>query len=430
MNRITFNFLPHLACTACLLLSSAPTAQANQWQDTVYDTTGFEIGGFVDTRAGFRLQDDANERDSSLGEIRLQLEADRDYDWGHISLKGDLLHDVVLKDSTAELREISLLLYPSDNMDLKIGRQTLTWGTGDLIFINDMFPKDWQAFFIGRDNEYLKAPSDAIKTSVFFDHYSLNLIYTPVFNPSTYVSGERLSYYNPATASLAGRNARITDEQPDSWFTDAEYALRLSRQLQGWELALYGYSGFWKEPEGVNPLSGNYLFPALSVYGASVRGTMGGGIANMEMGYYDSRDSDSGSNPNIRNSELRWLVGYEHEIGHELTGALQYYVEWMQDYSDYKSNLPAGMSRRDEYRHMLTLRLTKLLHNQNLIISLFAYYSPSDQDGHLRPKISYKISDNWLVDGGANIFWGEDESTFWGRFQDNTNIYAGLRYSF
>ena len=68
--------------------------------------------------------------------------------------------------------------------------------------------------------------------------------------------------------------------------------------------------------------------------------------------------------------------------------------------------------------------------DQNLILSLFVYYSPSDNDGYIRPKFSYKLNDKWLLDGGFNLFWGEDDYTFWGRFQDNTNLYVGLRYSF
>ena len=48
----------------------------------------------------------------------------------------------------------------------------------------------------------------------------------------------------------------------------------------------------------------------------------------------------------------------------------------------------------------------------NLILSLFAYYSPSDNDGYLRPRVTYKIDDNLTVDGGFNYFLGEEEYTF------------------
>ena len=108
---------------------------------------------------------------------------------------------------------------------------------------------------------------------------------------------------------------------------------------------------------------------------------------------------------------------------------LQYYIEQMLDYGSYKRNLPSGPAR-DEHRHLTTLRLTKLLMNQNLRLSLFTYYSPSDKDVYMRPNANYKVSDNMAVELGGNIFFGDYPNTFFGQFRDNTNIYAGLRYSF
>ena len=68
--------------------------------------------------------------------------------------------------------------------------------------------------------------------------------------------------------------------------------------------------------------------------------------------------------------------------------------------------------------------------NQNLTLSLFAFYSPSDHDAYLRPKIKYRIDDHWSAEAGGNIFVGENEHTFFGQFEKNTNLYIGVRYSF
>ena len=68
--------------------------------------------------------------------------------------------------------------------------------------------------------------------------------------------------------------------------------------------------------------------------------------------------------------------------------------------------------------------------NQNLILMLFGYYSPSDRDTYLRPKIHYKVNDFWSLETGANIFAGDDEHTFFGQFEKNSNVYVAVRYSF
>ena len=175
------------------------------------------------------------------------------------------------------------------------------------------------------------------------------------------------------------------------------------------------------------------LFRSLSVYGASARGPIAKGIGNVELGYYDSRQDRSGNNLLIRNSEFRFLLGYERdlpEIAHDLTVGFQYYVEWMADHDDYLDSLPPGAPKADERHHITTFRITKMLMNQNLTLSMFTYYSPSDCDAHLRPKLSYKIDDHWSVQVGGNVFMGKYNHTFFGQFDRNSNVYASLRCSF
>jgi hypothetical protein len=421
---------------AALLLCSLPSAAwaADEEQtsvaDRLYDKYGIEMLGFAESRIGARLVDDADEDALSLGEARLQLRLNRDFESFFVQFKGDLLADAVTEEADADIREMSVSFRPTDWADVKAGRMVSTWGTGDMIFINDMFPKDWQSFFTGRDDEYLKQASNVLKSSFFLNDWSLDVVYTPLFQGSEYIDGERLSYFSPAAGKIVGESMVMEDSEPNSWFKDDELALRLSHRFDQVEAALYSYMGFWQEPEGMDMASGKAIYPPLNVYGASARSPMLGGIGNAEFGYYDSTDDEGGGNPYVRPSEFRVLAGFEREIGHELTGGVQYYLEVIDGYDDYEQTVPAGMAARDEHRHLLTLRLTKLLMNQNLILSLFAYYSPSDNDGYLRPKAKYKLSDHWQIDGGLNLFFGKEEHTFWGRFQDNTNAYIGLRYSF
>ncbi|MCL7488696.1 MAG: hypothetical protein M8357_11060 [Desulfobulbaceae bacterium] len=421
MNRVLkiFFLLPLLLSPA-----SAPASPTMEW----LADHDLELHGFLDVRTGARLQDDPYEKDFSLAETRLQLDLDGDAARAIFKIKADLVGDAVAEDLSAELREANLLFLPLDFMDVKIGRQPLTWGTGDLLFINDLFPKDWESFFIGRDNEYLKAPSDALKASLFFEPANIDLVYVPIFNNSTYIDGSRLSYWNPLLARVAGRDFVFADQERNRFPEDSEFALRLYRNFRGIETAFYGYSGFWKTPEGLDPATMTLTYPRLAVWGVSARGPVWQGIANIEAGYYDSREDRDGDDPFVRNSEWRLLTGYEREVATDFTAAIQYYLELMQDYDAYHRT--AGPFAKDEFRHVFTLRLTRLLLNQNLQLSLFSYYSPSDDDGHLRPNIHYKITDQWAVEGGGNIFFGSADHTFFGQFENNTNLYVGVRRTF
>lgn len=409
------------------------SAHARLWsaeeQATLFEQFApLEVHGFYEFRGGYRTQNDPYEKDMSVMENRLQLELFTYNDWADFKYKGDIWGDGITEKVDYDTREAWIFFRPTDFMDFKFGRQTLTWGTGELVFLNDLFPKDWQSFFIGRDAEYLKAPSDAAKISFFTDFGNIDLIYTPQFDPDRYITGQCISYWNSTEQRLAGQDVMVHADTPDQWFNDDEIAVRIYQNVNNYELALYGYRGFWKNPAGQD-ISGVSIFPDLNVYGASVRGQLGEGIGNIELAYYQSADDKNGSDPKVKNSEMRYLIGYTQEIGKDFTGGLQYYIEQMLDYDAYKDNLTSETAR-DQYRHVITLQLTKLLMNQNLELAFSSYYSPSDEDAYLRPNVKYKYTDNMVLEAGANVFFGEESHTFFGQFRNNTNIYTAIRYSF
>lgn len=399
------------------------------------EETPLSITGFWEARGGLRTQSDPHERGTSIGETRLQLEMQKEFESFTANLTTDFLYDTVDRQRHVDieqgkgwldLREANIEFSPADFMDVKLGRQILTWGTGDLLFINDMFSKDWNSFFIGRDEEYLKAPSDAIKTSFFTSMVNIDVVINPHFDADRYIDGRRISFFNPMSGAISGQDTVVKTDQPHS----SEVAIRLYQTVGVYELALYGYDGFWKSPGGFNMTTGLATFPELRVYGASVRGPLSKGIGNIEVGYYDSKEDSSGDNPFINNSEFRFLAGYEQELVKNLTIGAQYYLEWLMDYDEYHDTLPLGSRHRDQYRHLLTTRLTWLTLNQNLRWSLFAYYSPSDGDAYLRPKVNYKIDDHWTAEAGGNFFLGERTHTFFGQFRHNNNLFAAIRYGF
>ncbi len=395
--------------------------------------------GFWEARAGFRTHDDRYQSRASLLETRLQLRLERPDENLDLTLAGDFILDDRARESDLDLetgqghfdlREANILLRPFRFADLKLGRQITTWGTGDLLFINDLFPKDYRSFFLGRDGEYLKAPSDAIRFSLFSGPANLDLVYTPRFDPDRFIDGRRISYFDPAIGSLTNGGAPMGAQIPDRWFTDDEVAVRLYRNLSGYELAAYAYDGRWKSPAGRDPATGQATFPRLSVYGLSLRGALGRGVGHLEFGYYDSREDRHGTDPMVSNRELRLLAGFEREVASETTLGFQYYLERMLNYAAYRRTLPATFPREDQDRHVLTLRLTRLALQQDLKISLFAFWSPSDDDAYLRPKINYKVDDHWSVECGANFFVGDRRHTFFGQFEDNSNLYLAVRYGF
>lgn len=432
----------HKNCRLCVfnvlvLLSFAVNADSTQNGSALW-FDDWEMRGFVEQRIGSRINDDDLQKNISIGEVRLQLDVEKDYEVSQVQIVADFVYDPVMDEyaidlesgeGIIDLRQANISLTPLEYLDLKIGRQILTWGTGDLLFINDLFAKDWNSFLIGRDDEYLKAPTDAAKFSLFLGIFNLDVIYTPKFNADRYIDGQRITFYDPSTQVLRGSNNPLKVDRPDDWLEDDEWSLRLYNTIGTVEAALYYYNGFWKSPTGIDVVSGKALFPELQVIGGSLRGPLFSGIANIELGYYKSQ-SGSASNPFIRNDEYRVLFGYEWELAKELTSSMQYYLERKLDYSEYLASLPSGLPQEDENRQVVTLRLTQLLMQQDLILSLFNFYSPSDSDGYLKLSIKYKVTDELKMELGGNVFYGDKINTFYSQFKTNSNVYTALRYEY
>jgi len=399
--------------------------------------TAFGVEGFIEGAYGYRTQRDITKKDSfNLLEGRLQLKGTYApsllEDWStELNLKAELIADGYEDRLRLRAREAALSFTPLDMVDVKLGRQILTWGTGDYIFINDLFPKDYVSFFIGRDDEYLKVPSDALRVSLFTDAMNFDMVAIPFMEPDISVTGRRISFFDGLGGRVAGEETAMGFIEPRETIGNMELALRAYRTVGRTELALYLFRGFYKEPRGIlSAPKKEFFYPRLHVFGMSARGPLFGGIGNFEIGYYDSREDRSGRDPMVENSSIKYLAGYTRDLGGDASLGLQYEVEEMLHHNSYKEGLAQGGPLRDEFRHLLTMRLTKLFKAQTIETSLFAFYSPSDTDAYLRPRVSYKVTDSWKVTAGANIILGKSEFTDFGTFRRNDNIYMRVRYSF
>src|SRR3989338_1723790 len=102
----------------------------------------------------------------------------------------------------------------------------------------------------------------------------------------------------------------------------------------------------------------------------------------------------------------------------------------MLDFGKFKASSQPEDVPRDQFRQLLTLRISKLFWLQTVEASCFAFYSPTDDDAYLRPRFTWQINDQWKTTVGANVFFGKHDWTEFGQLEDNDNIYARIRRSF
>ena len=394
-----------------------------------------DIGGFAQVNYAARVTGTpcgpGEPCDFLLGDERLQLKAEGVSEQGRSSFaaKVDLFQDALQNRTATEVREAFVDL-TGKNAALRVGRQIVTWGVGDLLFANDIFPKDWVALFTGRPMEYLKLGSDALKLDLHSGALDAEIVLMPFFQPDRYPTPDRLLLTDPFPPGLP-RLAEVKEQS----LHDVELAGKLSRYLSDWGLSLYGARTFYRSPamaldDPAAPSAVRVFFPRLDVYGASATGSLLGGVAGLEGAYWAAAEDRSGANPAIENSMLKGLAGYSYPLWKDATIGLQGYVEWFLDYGAYRAALPAGFPARDERRWLATARLTQLIWNQTLTGNLFAFWGVTDHDGYLIPSVRYAATDNVWLEVGGNVFVGRDSHTMFGSLDRNDNAYATMRYSF
>lgn len=414
-----------------LLMPLGAFAQDDLWDDDDWgdEEQSSTWSGFVEAGIGRRFSaDPLIDSNTTLEELRLRLESDWQVGKATIGLKADAAYDGVESDWKLDARDLSIS-WSMGSTDLRLGRQVQTWGTGDLVFLNDLFPKDFVSFFAGRDDEYLKAPGNALRLTRYSDVVNLDFVWTPLFEPDVYLTGERFSFFSPLAGQNVAPRPPLSASKPKESFANGEFALRLFRTVEGREYALYAYHGFFKQPNALTPAFAPTFAP-LAALGASVRQTLGVGLINAETSYYASLDDRDGSDPLLPNDQLRLLLAYEWEARPSFTVGLQYYLEWTLDHDALIENSLAPQFEPDEHRHLLTNRLTYRAGRDKHTWSLFTFYSPSDEDAYLRPTYSYRHDDHWTVAAGANLFAGQKEHTFFAQLQDASNAYLRIRYNY
>jgi len=392
--------------------------------------SGFELDGSVVIEQGGAISNDGALDNASrtwvLETRKLRLKTLKTNDNGGLYASVDLVRDDVINDSYIDFRELRLV--------------------ADMLFINDLFPKNWRANFLGQDLEYLKDSSTSLRITNYFGKVTLDMVYTPEFAPDTIPTGCYLTTYDPNSGRIitsedspyidcSSYDASTNDVSNE--VNDYEFAADLKTSVVGQELSLYFYRGYYKNPKSMRYDNSIFyaLYPRLNAYGASSEGQIGPGIFTMEYGYYDSID-DTDTNLLIENSMHKYLLGYKVDLNANLTIGAQVYCEYMTDYDKYKmmymmmnGNSDYGMKEESQFTY--TLRVMINAQQQTLWFTLFSYIRPEDHDSFTKLDISKQIDNNFKVVAGANIFTGNREFSGreFGSLQDSDNVFVRFQYN-
>lgn len=383
-----------------------------------------ELSGFVQLRQAQRLADvDCSQLDGchamvqeALAEVLFEQ---RMSDRLSAALRVEGWHDQGLRSGRAAVREGFVDWSPTGDLNLKLGRQVLTWGVSDYLYVNDIFPKNYDSFFTGGGFDRMKVPVDAARLAW----------HTGVADVETVVSRSKADRSPDPQRFTAMAMSRSAVEEDDADH-QADVAVKLSSHAGGWDWAAYAASLRSREARYFMDASGLRLDrPRLQHVGFSLTGNTAGGLAWIEgaLRHVDDERSMSVSR-HFLGSSMKLIGGYSREIGADLTASAQLQLEAATSRDRYLASLAPGVRATKAVNTIVHLRLHGRWNNQTLGAGAQLFVG-NEGDTHFNPFASWSPADGWTIEGGANLFNGKPDTRY-GVLKDDSNVYVLGRYSF
>jgi len=350
-----------------------------------------------------------------------------------------------------ELREGYLDVYGflTPNLDVRIGKQRIAWGTADKINPTDnLNPKDLEdPLDFGK-----KLPTNALKLSYYLGDYTLIGVYIPVFTPAVlpppdwnFSSGEMLSL-PPGTRIEKMTNQIIL---PDRKLRNtSSIGVKLSGSLFNYDVSLSYVYNRWDMPLGhaitLTPtgqttveVESQLIFPRQQVFGADLAGQIFGIGVWAEMAAFLPEEvtttlvqiTPQGVQVN-RQKSIAHEVYVKYVVGGDYTFKNGIYINGQVIHGFYGEE---GKGNLNDYA---VVAIERKFFNDNLKLRLATAVEVDDwKDAENKyasvifPEISYTPTDAVELLLGAYSIEGKTNTIF-GNFRSNDELYVKAKVSF
>ena len=441
-----------LLCFSCPLLSQESSGSEVKWN------------GYLQTDNRLRLKGD---NDFSWQEYRLDLKTEvkpvekakfysevwlRSLGFPTVQKSADLLDKNKISPLNLDFREAYVDLYGFlfDNLDIRIGRQRIAWGTADKLNPTDnLNPDDLEDIWdFGR-----RLGSDGLKASYYLKDYTFSLIYIPIFTPAVLPRGDWASALLPSMELPAGLTLRnLTDAitMPKNNPKESSISgVKISKNSFGYDFSFSYVYGRDDLPltrkitftptitPGEIDIASELIYPRMNIAGIDIAGAIANvgvwaeagvffpenimmttDLSALGMGVQNSIALDDkpyvkyvlGVDYTFKNGVYingQYLHGFIHERGEDnLEDYLMFRMEWKLFDEKLKiTPIGGGVEIKD---------FKDIENNYALILS---------------PEIAYRPVVNAEITLGVRWIDGKNTTTF-GRVKDNDELYFMIKYSF
>ena len=404
--------------------SAGLSASYSYAKDAPADKTQADWSGLTKLRPYFSLTWDAK-----LGENwKTRISGKAFYDFAYGMKDSETFSDEVLSEleKEAELREIYLEGSPFGNLDIKLGKQIVSWGVANSLRVVDVLnPTDSREFGM-TDLEDVRLPIAMTKLDYYIGDLKLEAVavHEIKFNKSAPFGSD----FNPSTQ-------KINEVIPESSAENTEYGLALIGTFSGWDASLHWAQYFddtahFKITTFIPGLGAvptlEQRHSRLTMVGATLSIPYGNFIWKAEAAKLQGMEFALVTDKTFSRTDV--LLGSEYSGWSDTSLTLEFGVQHLNDF-DVK--LEESPDSQLEDRIATTVSFMQDYINQTLHLSLVGMMiGKSGQDGGLnRMSLEYDVMDAFSVTGGVMLYQTGDNAYF-KNLNENDRIFFEVSYSF
>jgi len=317
---------------------------------------------------------------------------------------------------------------------LKVGKMQTVWGKADGIkLIDKLNPQDFSEFILA-PFEDSRIPLWSLSLTQSFEDSELEFLWipdttyhkVPNSNGAYAFSSSRVVPQAPQGVSVRQNEA----EKPNDAFKDSDIALRYSKQLENMELGfyyLYAYDDFvvlYQDLDrATRTVTLNPEYERNHFYGMSMDYSKGEFVYRVEAGFTEGKHllDANGARGISQSDEVAYIFGVDWYGLEESMLSMQVNQSYLLDYKD-------GFAR-PKVDNTMTILYKKDLMNNTLHGEVLLIHNLNDDDGVVRPKLSYELDEESLVYTGLDHFYG-DRDGLYGQFREQNRVVLGVERTF
>lgn len=396
----------------CLFLAS--TAHAFEFSGQEFD-----LSGYLETRHCLQVKA-PNDWLASETMARLETRSFKD-DWSLFASMNLSANHAREDESGGSIHE-AYIDYVAPSWDLRLGRQIIIWGNSDGVRITDNISPSDLSEYITRDFDEIRMAVDALKLRFFGDNGTGELIFIPFFKQGILPDND-----SPWAVGSSFDNEIMDKNRPDKNIKNGELGAKYALFLPGFDMALsyfYTWNDFpyYTQTRKNDSRLVNPEFHRLHIFGVEFSRLYKDVVFRGEAAFsHGNRYGSSTMDCLVKKDQIKWLLGMDWSPGNNWSLSFQVTEDRILGFSD--------KIQQKEQSSMVTVSISKKLFREKLILFGMHYFNLNEQDSLTRLSSEYQVMDGLSLFLGTDIFTGCQSGSF-GRYTENTQVWAKVKYNF